>query len=234
MAERSKSIAKIAPNIIPPREGAILDHYKDYYDSVYIILHPFSKTKLRDDKKLEKHPTSKGEYVNATQKISWAELLTLSGLPDINRLDIALRNLILGLNKVYSNEEDLRILKESIKKNNLTEPVEGCFSWLLIDDMMAALTALGHEWIYIGDEFGFERKIEFIDDIINDKIELSSGHESWYTTMNEVLVTTHWDSHFTFLCSDRQTIEKILELYPFEGFYCTPETEVYWSIRSKI
>lgn len=100
--------------------------------------------------------------------------------------------------------------------------------------MLKSLMALGHEWIYVGDEHGFERRIEFIQDIIDNKVQVNFFHESWYTTMNEILLTTHWDSHFTFLCSDKETIETILKEYPFEGFYCKPDTKIYWSINSKI
>jgi hypothetical protein len=232
--EKARSIANIANNITPPHGKPILEYYNGYYNCVYIILHPFIKITHSDKIKFsnKKWPT-KEDYVRYTQKVSWAELLNLSGLVDINRLDIALRNSIHGLNKIHSNDIDLNILRNTIEINNLIEPGEGHFSELLIDDMLNALKDIGHEWIYVGDEHGFERKIEYIQDIIDNKLPIGRGHENWYTTMNEVLYTTHWDSHFTFLCSDKKTVDKILEKYPFEGFYCGPDTEIYWSLNSK-
>jgi len=234
--EKARPIANIPHNITPPyTDVPILEFYKGYYDCVYIILHPFIK--ITDPDKInfrgKKQPT-KEDYVKYTEKVSWAEFLKLSGLDDINRLDIALRNSIGGLNKIHRNDDDLNILNHTTEVNNLIEPGEGSFSRLLIDDMLKALLDLGHKWIYVGDEHGFERKIEYIQDIIDNKIQAGNGHESWYTTVNEVLYTTHWDSHLTFLCSDKQTIETILQKYRFEGFFCRPEAEVYWSIRSPI
>lgn len=219
----------------PYDDVPVLDFYKGYYDCVYVMLHPFIKEIYPG--KFNFSPTTwptKAEILEYTQKVSWAEFVKISGIGDLNNLDIALRNSTLGLNKQHKNEYDLSLLNEALELNNLISPTEGMFSVFLEDDMLNALIELGHEWIYIGDEFGFERKMEFIQDVIENKNTTHYAHETWYTTMNEVLFATDWDSHFTFLCSDRQTVEKILEKHPFEGFYCAPETELYWSIRSKI
>lgn len=234
--DKSKSIAKIAHNIIPPyADTSILDFYKGYYDCVYVILHPFVKNTHPDkiNFSLDEWP-DKEEYIKYTQKLSWQEFLNLSGIGDLNSLDIALRNRVGGLNKIHTNINDSELLNKVLELNNIMIPCEGSFSDLFENDMLNALIDFGHEWIYIGDEFGFERKIEFIQDIVDNKTITYYPHQTWYTTMNEILFATHWDSHFTFLCSDKQTVKKILEKYPFEGFYCTPNTEVYWSIRSKI
>jgi len=232
--KETRPMANIAKNIVPPQpDQSILEFYRGYYDCVYIILHPFIKVihpgKLKFSE--ENWPT-KEDYVKYSEKLLWNEFLNLSGLGDINRLDIALRNSIGGLVAKHVNKDDVNILGKTIEINNLFEPGEGNFSPLLIDDLLKALIDLGHQWIYIGDEHGFERRMEYIPDIIDNKVQVNFHHESWYTMMNEVLITTHWDSHFTFLCSDRKTINAILKKYPFEGFYCTPETQVYWSINS--
>lgn len=52
-----------------------------------------------------------------------------------------------------------------------------------------------------------------------------------FTHDNELLVTTHWDSHFSMLCSDKETIERIVKHCDLEGFYCDDQTEIYWSVR---
>ena len=52
-----------------------------------------------------------------------------------------------------------------------------------------------------------------------------------FTHDNELLVTTHWDSHFSMLCSDKETIERIVKCCDLEGFYCDNKTEIYWSLR---
>ena len=230
---------KIAANIrSPSADISILEYYKPYYDAAFIILHPFIKivneSRLYSDGN-NKMPT-KNNYMKYTEGVSWQEFLEISGLKSINQLDIALRSLIGGLVEEHRNEEDVNIVKRTMEEYNLIEPGEGCFSRLLLDEMMTALLELDHKWLYVGDEFGFERRIEFIEDIIENKTPISFGHENWYTTMNEILYATHWDSHFTLLCADKQTVETILQKHKFEGFYCNLNTEVYWSLsknRSK-
>lgn len=228
---KEKTAPEVHHNIIPATpDTPILEFYKGYYDCIYIILHPFMKYHdiKKFNKKEERH--TKEELLQLVQGISWNEVISLCGFKDIGHLDIALRNMIGGLNKKYHNDADKAKLDQICKLNNLIIPPEGNFSELLLDNMLSAAMEMGHEWIYIGDEFGWERKLEYIQDIINNKVKVNFHHESWYTTKNEILYTTHWDSHFTLLCSDKETVGKILSHYPFEGFYCNEETEVYWSL----
>ncbi|GAA4320634.1 hypothetical protein GCM10023149_20010 [Mucilaginibacter gynuensis] len=211
--KETRSTPNIPHNIRSPHgDDTILNFYNGHFDCVYIILHPFYKN------------------ISTVEKLSWAEFLLLSGLENINRLDIALRSSIGGLVKIHHNESDLAKLQNTADLNNIMLPEEGNFSSLLIDDMLKTLLSLGHEWLYIGDEFGFERRIVYIRDIIGDHSDVNLHHESWYTTKGEVLYATHWDSHYTLLCSDRRTIERILEDYPFEGFFCDNRTKIYWSV----
>lgn len=232
---KEKSAPEVHHNIIPATaDTPILEFYKGYYDCVYIILHPFMKCHDMDSfMKNEQRPTKK-ELMQITDKISWNEIISLCGFNDIKQVDIALRNMIGGLNKMHHNHEEQLKLDHVCEENDLVIPPEGNFSDLLIDNMLNALLDLGHEWVYIGDEFGWERKLEYIRDIIDNKVQVNFHHESWYTPKNEILYTTHWDSHFTFLCADKETIEKILTKYPFEGFYCNEGTEVYWSLTENI
>ena len=82
------------------------------------------------------------------------------------------------------------------------------------------------DWLWVGDEFGTERKLHWIEDLIlEDDIP---GHGCVFTHDHQLLISTHWHSHCSFVCSSNAIIEKILSFDPFEGFYCTPNTEVYW------
>ena len=82
----------------------------------------------------------------------------------------------------------------------------------------------------MGDEFGSERKQEYLDDLWKSD-ELEWNRKNLFTHDNELLVTTHWDSHFSMLCSDKETIERIVKSCGLEGFYCDNKTEIYWSLR---
>lgn len=231
---KEKNAPEVHHNIIPPSaDTPILKFYKGYYDCVYIILHPFMK--CNDiEKFIKKEETlTKEQFLQLTERsVSWNEIISLCGFKDIKQVDRALRNMIGGLNKRHHNHEEQAKLDQICELNNLIIPPEGNFSELLLDSMLSAIMELGHDWVYIGDEFGWERKLEYIQDIIDSKVKVNFLHESWYTPKNEILYTTHWDSHFTLLCSDKETIEKILSKHPFEGFYCDEETEVYWSVTS--
>lgn len=235
-----KTYPDIYNNIISPSdEIPLLDFYKGYYDCIYIILHPFLKVTHPDNIDFERiwpakqsWPT-KAEILKFTEKVSWSDILLQSDIKDINQLDIALRSSILGLSERPENKQDAKYIVDFTNENNLIRPTEGLFNEVLMNDMLKALISLGHDWIFTGDEFGHERKLQYIQDII-DSNDVEDYRKNWYTTKNEVLYTTHWDSHYTMLCSDRKTVEKILEKYPFEGFYCNPDTEIFWSIHTPI
>ncbi len=222
----------LPPEQRPPFEAAhncicayddipILDFYKGYYDTVYIMLHPFYR---------------KNEQGNITQLISWQEFISLAGFKDIDQLDIALRNSIGGLKKKWENKADVEQLNRITEQYDLYMPSEGFFQEVLKSQMLTSLRELGHDYLYIADEWGFERKVDYIPAMIAGEQEVKltySGHDCWYTNHNEVLYTVHWDSHFTLLCSDRTTVEGILVKHPFEGFYCDDRTEIYWSLQDK-
>jgi hypothetical protein len=234
---RERVMPDIFNNIIsPPANIPLLEFYKGYYDCVFIMLHPFYK--ITHPNKIDFEmvwPTkqrwlTKKEIISFTENLSWADFIKLSGIPDNARLDIALRNSIAGLNKKHLNQEELDLLNDTCDKYKLIQPQKGDFSDSLIDNMLKTLLQLGHEWIFIGDEFGHERKLHFIEDIVDNTIEVNYHYENWYTPKNEILYTTHWDSHFTMICSDKKTVEEIVKLYPFEGFYCDQNTHIYWSL----
>jgi hypothetical protein len=195
----------------------ILAFYEGYFDCVYIILHPFYK----ED--------------NSTDLITWKEFIELAGFKDRIQLDLALRNLIRGLSAKWENEEDVVILKQTCKEHHLHIPSEGEFQEALTTSILKSLQDEGHHYLYISDELGFERKVAYIQDVIDDPNNAEfqiGGHDSWYTIKNEILYTVHWDSYFTLLCSDRATVERILAKHPYEGFYCDETTEIYWCCKS--
>jgi len=203
----------VSPDNIP-----IMEFYKGYFNSVYIILSPFYKKDGAD---------------KIIQTIGWNDMLEFSGFKDIKQLDIALRNSILGLNERWKNTKDAEHLQKICETYDLWAPSEGYFPDTLRADMLNSLKEQGHNYMFIADEYGFERKLEYIQDAIEGKDDISlqwGPQRNWYTTRNEILYTTHWDSHFTLLCSDRKTIESILNKHEFEGFFCDEHTEIYWSL----
>jgi len=212
-----------------PYDGKILEYYKGQFESVFILLHPFFSLKSISIDLLcpEKWP-GKHEIINGCIKISWDEILKLSGLNNISEIDIGLRSAIASLKPDHSNEVFLSKLVE-LENRNIILPQEGCLSPFLENRIFEAIKRLGHNYLWVGDEFCTERKLHWIDDLIEK--DIIPVHGCIFTHDHTLLVTTHWDSHCSLLCSSKEIIEEILANDSFEGFCCTPETEVYWGLQ---
>nr|WP_262370598.1 DUF2711 domain-containing protein [Sutcliffiella horikoshii] len=162
--------------------------------------------------------------------VTWKEFLVLSGMKSFEELDIGLRTRILGLKKEYENKEFKEIINTVIEKENLLPPTEGMLPELLINNLLGAIKKEKYDWIWVGDEFGTERKLEYIDDLIDQD---TLARHNLFTHDNSILITTHWDSHFSMICSDdKKKIDRIIERCNLEGFYSDDYTEIYWSVRN--
>lgn len=227
-----KASKKIIPphNITCPYGGSILKFYKDHFEAVYLVLLPFMtlKNPKNDLNKENKRLLTKKIISENYEKMYWSEVLEKAEIESLKKLDKALREYI-GAIRV-SDSTSLNQLKKVISTFDIIPPTEGFFHELLIDDMMISLKTLGFDKIFIGDEFGSERRSTNIDAILDNQIELYAAEYNIYTPKNEVLFSTHWDSHFMLICSTKNYIEKILETSYLEGFYCTQETSVYWGL----
>lgn len=212
-----------------PHEGKILPFYEGQFEAVYVILHPFLKPTSLDIERfrLDKWPT-KQEIIDGCSAISWQEILTLTNLSSLADIDVGLRSCIGGIKKDLSNKEAADELDSLAEKIGIIRPTEGELPPLLENRLLNAIKKLGHNWLWIGDEFGTERKLHWIGDLIEK--DTIPSHSCVFTHDHSLLLTTHWDSHCSFLCSSREAIEKILSEEFFEGFYCTPKTEVYWGV----
>ncbi|MCR8849294.1 DUF2711 domain-containing protein [Rossellomorea sp. SC111] len=212
----------------------IKEFYREVFQDVFIFFHPFIKP-LSTDFELfcpDTYP-GKREIVNTCEKVTWQEFLILSGLTNIAELDIGLRSIILGLNKAYENRTWANRIIDICEKNKIVFPSEGLFPDLVMDDLLRAIQKEGYDWIWCGDEFCTERKLEYMDDVINDDgTILHRERRNLFTHDQKILVTTHWDSHFSMLCGERETLNRIVESANLEGFFCNDKTEIYWSIKN--
>jgi len=211
----------------------IKDFYKGFYDEVFVFYHPFIKP-LSIDYELfepETYP-GKNDIIEKCEMVTWKQFLSLSGIESYTHLDIGLRTRILGLKKEFANEWTSKKIQATCEKNKLIAPTEGFFPEFLMNKVLLSIKREGHDWIWVGDEFCTERKLEYIDDLVNDNNALRNEHLNLFTHRNEILLTTHWDSHFSMLCSDKNTINKIVESASLEGFFCNEKTEIYWSLQN--
>jgi hypothetical protein len=223
------------PNIFAscPLEGNILRHYAGAFEAVYISLNPFIKPISIDKSEFKSgtYPSRASILVNC-EPVSWSKVLQLAKLPSIEAIDIGLRTQIGGLRNDLKNQDYASALEMLVETQNILPPTEGTFSELLHDKILDSIKSLGYEWLWIGDEFDTERKLRWIDDIKNQEVGLTTDRFNVFTPDKQLLWTTHWDSHFSFICSSREKLSSLLSVSGLEGFFCTPSTEVYWSVRS--
>jgi hypothetical protein len=152
--------------------------------------------------------------------------------PPFAAVDVGLRTNIHGLKEEFSNREYAAKIESLVEPSRILSPDEGRFSDVLHVRVLSSIQSLGYEWAWVGDEFGTERKLYWIDDLKNQESGPTVGHRNVFTPDKALLWTTHWDSHFSFLCSSERNLNSIQEAYHFEGFFCDRTTEVYWSVRN--
>jgi hypothetical protein len=220
--------------VCAPEDMPVKDFYRGFYSEVFIFYHPFIKPVTLDYELFnpQTYP-GKNEILENCELVTWKQFLSLSGIENHCRLDIGLRTQVLGLKKQFADEEAAQTIRNTCEKHWLIPPTEGFFPEFLMNKILSVLKQDGHDWVWCGDEFCTERKLEYVDDLISDNEALRNQHLNLFTHNNEVLLTTHWDSHFSLLCSDKGTINKIVEFAGLEGFFCDEKTEIYWSLQNK-
>jgi hypothetical protein len=215
-----------------PVDGRILDYYKGQFDSVYILLHPFIHPKsIEIERFCPKFYPKKHEMIEGCEAVRWKKILELTNLNALSEIYIGLRTRIHSLREEYANETFASCLEELIDKHGIIPPSGDSLPELIENRIYEAIRLLGYRWLWIGDQFGTERKLHWIDDL-TDKDDVPSNG-CIFTHDHSILITTALDQHYSFLCSSRKIIEQILDIDNFEGFYCTEKTEVSWGFSDK-
>ncbi|WP_424237750.1 DUF2711 family protein [Bhargavaea ginsengi] len=212
-------------------EVPIKSFYQDIFSDVFIFFHPFIKPVTLPLEQYFSDPRlGKQEIMRHCEAVGWQEFLSLSGIKSVRQLDIGLRTGISGLKEKYADEQLAERVFAVCAEHRLVPPTEGFLPELLINDVLGAVKKEGYEWLWVGDEFCTERKLEYIDDLITgDMME----RNNLFTHDQSLLITTHWDSHFSMICSnDRKRLGRIVQDCNLEGFYCDDRTEIYWSVRN--
>lgn len=217
-----------------PQGGNIRRYYENTFDSIYVMLHPFIRpvSISKEEFKPATYP-NRSEIVRGSQPVRWEEIINITNLPSLTEVDVALRTGIGGLKRAFANEAYAKIIDSLYESHDLIPPDEGSFSDLLHDIVLSGFQSLGHQWVWVGDELGTERKLYWIDDLKSDEKETTGGHRNIFTPDKSLLWTTHWDSHFSFLCGSDAHLTSLIHSLNLEGFFCDSETEVYWSTSSK-
>lgn len=213
-----------------PNGGKILTYFEGLYEAVYILLHPFIKPFGIPPNRFEVSPyPSKKEILRNCDLINWNQVLKMSTFENINQIDIGLKTRIGAIGKQFRKLSYSHKIDCLFKDFGLVEPCEGDLGALLKNKLFLALKKLGVEELKVYDEFCFNEEKYSLQNLINK--ELVSPHGHLYCEELNLLITTHWDSHFSFICSSAENINKILTVDSFDGFLCNENTEVYWSLQ---
>jgi Protein of unknown function (DUF2711) len=224
-----KSLSKRDKFASCPDDGKILDYYREQFDSVYVLLSPFIKPIDFDIEQYDpKTWDYKYEIIEGCEPVLWQEILKFTKLNNISEIDIGLRTSIGSLKEEFKNKEFSAQLGNVFYDHKILQPTEGYISEFLENRLFSAIKNIGYLSLWVSDEWDSERKLYLIDELIDtDELRVA---DSLFTPDKNLLITSHWDSHCSFLCANRPTIEKILAFDNFEGFYCTDKTEVYWGL----
>lgn len=223
-----------APDIYAtcPLDGNILDYYAGTFEAAYVPLSPFiqpvsiSAELFCSDSYLDR------ATIAATCKaVSWNTVMSLTGLPSLAAVDIGLRTQIHGLNKKCANPEFADRIRQMTESTGIIPPCEGEHSDLLHNQVLGLFQELGHNWVWVGDEFCTERKLYWIEDLKNEKEPTIAGHCNVFSPDKSLLWTVHWDSHFSLLCSSMENLNRIKVGERLEGFFCGSNTQIFWSLH---
>ena len=217
-----------------PRDGKVLQYYHGIFDSVYVSLSPFIRPLNASLSPFDCDTYPDRCTVNKTcTPIGWQSVLAELNLSSLSELDIALRTQIGGLNPEHANESHADELERALKSTQTISPAEGCHSELLHDSVLGLFKGLGHDWVWVGDEFCSERKLHWIDDLLSEKSETIAGTCNVFTPDKTLLWTVHWDSHFSFFAGSKNSLKRVNIEDKLEGFFCGDETQLYWSLQQK-
>jgi Protein of unknown function (DUF2711) len=217
-----------------PNAGPVLSFYRGMFEAAYVLLHPFNCPVAMSVDSFLENPSQwdRAGICSTCEPVAWKTVQQRGGFSSLAEIDIALRTQIGALNR-FENEGLVTKLQLCLKREGIVPPTEGQFSELTHDKVLAFLQEDGHSWVWVGDEFGTERKLHWIDDLKKPASDATEGHKSVFTADKSVLWTTHWDSHFSFVCGSNRLIDRLANDDRFEGFRCDEGTEVYWSLQTR-
>ncbi|MBD2018869.1 DUF2711 family protein [Leptolyngbya sp. FACHB-36] len=221
---------EINPRIVVPQDdGDVIEWFKGHFDSVYAVLHPFERVLPEHHNLFMKSDTgpTRTQLKELASPVSWSEVLKITNLPTIQRLNRVLSE---GIGAIHRKHlEEVAAFRAQLKSNNILEPGEGGFPDILLDDFLHSFMDWGYEAVVVGNEWGDRATKYRISDLLSrDYPTVDEVNETLYSEDFRLLYGGHWDSFYTFLCGPHEMVSKIVEKYSFEGFFFEPGMHVYW------
>lgn len=216
-----------------PYEGNILAYFQGVFDSVFVVMQPFCHVAKENQEIFDREQDfGKADFIQYAQPITWQTVLTKLGInsqPDVEiyrGIETGILTHQTPLLPQYQNQTIAKRLQALEESENIFAPIVGEIAPYFQNDLLKAVQSLGYDWVWCGDEFATERKLYFIDDLIQSDTLMWNGRI--FTPDYELLIGAIYNIGSVFICSSRDKIEQMRQAYPFEGFYCTPTTQVEW------
>lgn len=222
--------------VVPQSNDDVIEWFKEHFDSsdsVYAVLHPFERVLPEHHNLFMRSATgpTRTQLKELASPVSWAEILKITNLPTIQRLNRVLSEGIGAINPKHP--EEVAAFQSRLKSNNILEPGEGVFPDILLDDFLHSFMDWGYEAVVVGGQWGEQATKYHISDLLSwdyPTVNPTVGEatSTLYTEDFRLLYGGHWDSFYTFLCGPQEVVSKIVEKYSFEGFFFEPGMHVYW------
>lgn len=171
------------------------------------------------------------EIFEKAEIVSWEEIKTGADFTDYAEIYKALKTSIGSYRKVFERTDLRDKLNVFTEKEQIFHPSEGSFDVLSKIEIYNTLKSLGKNEIVVIDEFyDNEKKLNLNFISLKEFIE-KVEHKDYYIFPKDrsILFSIEWDSFFFLICSNKQTIDKVLKNSRIEGFYCTNETKHTWA-----
>jgi len=220
----------IQKNFVELRNSIPLRQTFADYESTFVILHPFYKVKEGYNISLNYYTgANKKEITKACTQISWAQIIKEANLTDIKELE-RLVSFYYCASRTIDKIGWMKFMNV-IHSNNYIVPQTDVYPEILTDLTLEVLKQLGYSDIIIFPFALEERKFYKIQELINSPLKLPASQPRILTPNNKIFFVNDFDDCFTFLSSDKKTIDKIISEIDLEGFYCDDTTKPEWSFE---
>lgn len=155
-------------------------------------------------------------------------MLEFGGFKSLEEVDCGLRTYIGGLVSAKATPALADKIHELDSRDGIFAPCEGELSPFLQNGLFRALKLLGYVEVSVGDEFGRNAEVRNLNELM--ECDAFQKRNQMFTADGALLVSTHWDSHCSFLCGARELVERIVAMAELEGFFCGDDTNVYWGV----
>ena len=241
-----------------PNGKRILEFFKDYYDSAFVVLLPFFKveTDIKDNDNFSKFETFQSKspiiqsihiynnesYPTDYEKYEMGEIVTWSRIVDeVNFKDKtellkALETSIGMYKDVFRRPDLVEKLNNYTSKAKIWHPTEGEYDIHSKKSIFKTLRLIGKTEIVVTDELCEEFKILNLEKL--NEIEfinsISNTDVYIYSSDKEILFSIFWERFFFIIATKESNMDKILGEKLFEGFLCNEETEESWEYERKV